>query len=125
MAFSEMLNFKVRQFKRFDGGWGALDKETGQWSGMILNLINGEADFISASLNQCCMRTEPLDFLWALSQVRDGFAIKSKHVSNERRLIQKLKHRESFKSKNLYLLLILGIRKIYWKNSNIREKIDF
>ena len=35
MSFSEMLNFRIRQFKRFDGGWGSYDKETGQWSGMI------------------------------------------------------------------------------------------
>ena len=87
-AFSEILNFRVRQFKRFDSGWGALDQETGQWSGMISNLINGEADFISASLTQCCMRTEPLDFLWGLSQVRYGFAIKSKYLLA---VIQKLK----------------------------------
>jgi hypothetical protein len=28
-SFSETLNFKAQQFKRFDGGFGAFDKETG------------------------------------------------------------------------------------------------
>ena len=77
MSFSEMLNFRIRQFKRFDGGWGSYDKETGQWSGMMSNLIKSEADFITASLDQCCNRTEVIDYLWALTTVSRGFAIKS------------------------------------------------
>jgi hypothetical protein len=28
-SFSETLNLSVQQFKRFDGGWGAFEKETG------------------------------------------------------------------------------------------------
>ena len=40
-VFSEMMNFTLRQFKRFDGGWGSLDKQTGEWSGMIASLVDG------------------------------------------------------------------------------------
>ena len=81
MSISEILNFKVRQFRRSDNAWGSLDKETGDWNGMISNLINGEADFTTATLDACCRRTEVMDFLWALSQFSYGFAIKSKLVS--------------------------------------------
>ena len=28
-SFSQTLKFRVQQFKRFDGGWGSFDKETG------------------------------------------------------------------------------------------------
>ena len=76
--FSEILNFKIRQFKRSDGGWGTLDKETGQWSGMISNLVNNEADLITASLVLCCKRYEAVDYLWMLSTTSLGFAIKRK-----------------------------------------------
>ena len=78
MLLSEMLNFRVRQFRRFDNGWGAFDKETGQWSGMISNLINDEADFMPVSLGLCCRRTEVVDYLWTITEVTNGFAIKSK-----------------------------------------------
>ena len=74
--FSNILNFRVRQFKRVDGGWGTLDTDTGQWSGLISNVINGEADVGIASLTLCCRRTEVVDFLWTLNQPREAFAIK-------------------------------------------------
>ena len=38
-TFSDNLNFGIKQFTRTDRGWGAIDKNTGQWSGMISNLI--------------------------------------------------------------------------------------
>ena len=44
--FVSELNFKIRQFKRFDGAWGSFNKETGQWIGMISNIVNEEADLI-------------------------------------------------------------------------------
>ena len=77
VLFSKMLNFRVRQFKRIDGIWGIFDKNTGQWNGMISNLIDGDADLIAASIDQCCMRTMAVDFLWAFTKDRKGFAIKS------------------------------------------------
>ena len=76
-AFSETLNFSARQFKRFDGAWGLLNSETGQWSGMISNLLSDEADFISVALTQCCGRPEVIDFIWSLSVGTAGFVIKS------------------------------------------------
>ena len=77
--FSGKLNFNIRQFKRIDGEWGNLNKETGEWNGMISNLKNGEADIITGSLTICCMRTEVVDFLWPLATISFGFAIKSSY----------------------------------------------
>ena len=77
--FSGSLNFNIQQFKRIDGEWGALKKETGKWNGMISNLMNGEADMITATLSQCCKRTEAVDFLWPLASIKYGFAIKSSY----------------------------------------------
>ena len=77
--FSEILNFKIRQFKRLDGGWGSLDKETGQWNGMISNLVNNDADIITASLTLCCKRNEAVDFLlYPLAIQSLGLVIKRK-----------------------------------------------
>ena len=77
--FSGKLNFKIRQFKRIDGEWGTLNKETGEWNGMISNLKNGEADIITGSLTICCKRTKVVDFLWPLATISFGFAIKSSY----------------------------------------------
>ena len=78
--FSGKLNFNIRQFKRIDGEWGNLNKETGEWNGMISNLKNGEADIITGSLTICCMRTEVADFLRPLATISFGFAIKSSYI---------------------------------------------
>ena len=78
-VFSEMLNFQVRQFRRQDGGWGSRNSVTGQWSGMVSNLVNGEADLISVALSLApAGRTDAMDFIWTLSEGTSGFAIKSK-----------------------------------------------
>ena len=74
--FSKLLNFRIQQFKRVDGGWGTLDKESGQWNGLISNLINGEADVGIAALTLCCRRPEVVDFLWTLTHAQESFAIK-------------------------------------------------
>ena len=73
-----MLNFQVRQFKRQDRGWGSLDSDTGQWNGMVSNLVNGEADLISVAFVICCGRTDAVEFIWTLSEGTSGFVIKSK-----------------------------------------------
>ena len=79
--FSEILNFKIRQFKRLDGGWGSLNKETGKWNGMISNLVNNEADLITASLTMCCKRTEIVDYLWVFETASLGLVVKRKYTS--------------------------------------------
>ena len=76
--FSSYLNFSIRQFKRFDGAWGSYDEKTGLWNGMISNLVNGEADMLTASLTSCCGRIEVIDHLWTLSDATSGSVIKSK-----------------------------------------------
>ena len=79
LVFSGILNFNIRQFKRIDGQWGNLNQETGEWNGMISNLMNGEADIQTGSLTICCRRTEVVDFLWPLATISFGFAIKSSY----------------------------------------------
>ena len=54
--------------------------ETGQWNGMISNVVNGEADIITAALTKCCKRTEVLDFFGSFLTQSLGFVIKRKHV---------------------------------------------
>ena len=51
-------------------------KETGNWSGMISNLVNGEADLITTSMTLCCSRENAVDYLWTLSTSTSGMAIK-------------------------------------------------
>ena len=78
-VFSEMLNFQVRQFRRQDGGWGSRNSDTGEWSGMVSNLVNGEADLISVALSLApAGRTDAMDYIWTLSDGTLGFVIKSK-----------------------------------------------
>ena len=77
-VFSELLNFQLRQFRRQDGEWGSRNSNTGQWSGMVSNLVNGEADLISVAFVMCCGRTDAVDFIWTLSEGTSGFVIKSK-----------------------------------------------
>jgi hypothetical protein len=72
---SKMLNFKFRLFKRFDENWGSID-ENGNWNGMISNLMSGEADIAATGLTMCCRRTEAADYLWAIDNPIEVFAIK-------------------------------------------------
>ena len=55
--------------------------ETGQWNGMISNVVNGEADIITTALLKCCKRTEVLDFFGSFLTESLGFVIKRKYVS--------------------------------------------
>ena len=52
---------------------------------MVSNLVNGDADMITANLDICCQRTNVIDYAWTLSATSLGFGIKSKH----RRVIHK------------------------------------
>ena len=54
--------------------------ETEQWNGMISNVVNGEADIISAALTKCCKRNKVLDFFGSFSKESLGFVIKRKYV---------------------------------------------
>ena len=73
-----MLNFTVRLFKRKDSKWGAIQRSTGKWNGMVGNILNGDADLIATSLTIFGSRIQVLDFMYPLSDVTLGFAIKSK-----------------------------------------------
>ena len=74
--FEKTLNISVRQFKRIDGKWGGIDRKTGQWTGMVSNLITGDAELISTSLTLYGPRTEVIDFLSPISEAILAFAIK-------------------------------------------------
>ena len=78
-----MLNFQIRLFKRFDGGWGKMD-ENGKWNGLLSNLQNGEADVGVILLNLCCRRTDVVDFLWSTDHPFEVFAIRSQQYNNNR-----------------------------------------
>ena len=54
--------------------------KTGQWNGMISNVINGEADISTAGLTICCKRNKVLDFFGSFSKESLGFVIKRKYV---------------------------------------------
>ena len=54
--------------------------ETEQWNGMISNVVNGEADIITAALTKCCKRNKVLDFFGSFSKESLGFVIKRKYV---------------------------------------------
>ena len=54
--------------------------ETGQWNGMISNVINGEADIITGALTKCCKRTKVLDFFGSFLPQSQGFVIKRTHL---------------------------------------------
>ena len=98
-----MLNFQVRQFKRQDRGWGSLDSDTGQWNGMVSNLVNGEADLISVALSLApAGRTDAMDFIWTLSEGTSGFVIKSKIQEMAKKiLINQTKQQNNIRIRNL------------------------
>ena len=75
-SFSAILNFQIRLFKRFDGGWGKVDKNN-TWNGMLSNLENGEADIGVAFFTLCCRRSEVVDFLWSTDNPHEVFTVKS------------------------------------------------
>ena len=75
-----MLNFTIRQFQRVDHSWGAYNKETGKWEGMVENLLNGEADLIATSFSVTNSRSEVVDHMMPISLQVLGFAIKSELI---------------------------------------------
>ena len=49
---------------------------------MVSNLVNGDADMITANLDICCQRTNVIDYAWTLSAASKGFGIKSKYTAH-------------------------------------------
>ena len=75
-VFSEKLNFTIRLFQRNDDVWGKIDPVTNEWSGMVKNLIDQEADLITGNLCYLRNRLEVIDFLQPLNTINLGFAIR-------------------------------------------------
>ncbi len=57
------LNFTTKVYKRQDGQWGSLNKDTGQWAGMVKDVIDGNADIITAPLSAGYDRAMVVDYL--------------------------------------------------------------
>ena len=52
-----------------DGRYGALDENTGRWSGMIGSVMSGSADLAVADITQTAMRESVVDFTVPFDQV--------------------------------------------------------
>ena len=76
--FSNLLNVTIREFCREDKKFGAIDPNTGNWTGMIENLNNGEADLILTSLTIFGKRPLVVDYMQPLTEASLVFCIKSK-----------------------------------------------
>ena len=57
------LNSTISFYKREDGNWGTLINNGTKWTGMFDNIVNGNADLISASLLHSIDRAKVADFL--------------------------------------------------------------
>ena len=55
------LNATFSLYKRKDGIWGSL--KNGSWSGMLQNLVNGNADMIVSGIVRTKSRSEATSFL--------------------------------------------------------------
>ena len=72
------LNATFSLYKRKDGIWGSL--KNGSWSGMLQNLVNGNADMIVSGIVRTKSRSEATSFLPTPIQVpsdRAGIFIKA------------------------------------------------
>ena len=57
------LNFTYSFAPSRDGKWGGYDTRTGQWNGIVKDLLDGNADMAAASLSVTKDRSEVLDFM--------------------------------------------------------------
>ena len=72
------LNATFSLYKRKDGIWGSL--KNGSWSGMLQNLVNGNADMIVSGIVRTKSRSEATSFLPTPIQIpsdRAGIFIKA------------------------------------------------
>jgi ionotropic glutamate receptor len=74
------MNFTTRIFKRFDGQWGSIDPNTGEWVGMIKNILDEESDFICSSVTLKYERSFAVTFLNPLGTERRVIAIKGQEL---------------------------------------------
>lgn len=61
---ARILHFRWTIHPVGDGNWGSLNKETGEWNGMVGEVIRGEADIAVADLTINQERAKALDFTY-------------------------------------------------------------
>ena len=58
----KVCKFKYKFHLSFDGGYGSKNAETGQWNGMIRELLDHTADVAIVDLSMTSVRQEAVDF---------------------------------------------------------------
>ena len=72
---SRMLNFTYLKALARDGNWGTVNPETGEWNGLIRDLLDNAVDIVAAPLIQSKSRSEVIDFLLAFNKEKDKFFV--------------------------------------------------
>ena len=87
----KFLIFLSQVSLQWDGRYGALDENTGLWSGMIGSVISGSADLAVADITQTAMRETVVDFTVPFDQVGQETSL----PYNARYLILSSRHHDS------------------------------
>lgn len=74
------IGFNYEVFEVKDRKWGSVDKDTGEWNGLVKALLNGTADVVATSLKINTERSNAIDFtvpfyqtgITILVRVREG-----------------------------------------------------
>ena len=74
-SIAKQLNFTYSIAMSRDRNWGSLNKENGEWNGIIRDIVDGEADIGVAFLTITKTRSEATDFMIPFYSVLYGFFI--------------------------------------------------
>ena len=76
------LNFTYELELSRDGTWGFFDQSTGEWSGIIKDVVDGVADIGAAPLTVNFDRTQFVDFLHPIHSDKSTFVVAQKLAFN-------------------------------------------
>ena len=79
-TLAETLNFTFNLELARDGNWGSQDMETGEWNGLIKDLIDDAADIAAAPLTVLKSRSLVVEFLLPVETDSNTFIVQ-KHFS--------------------------------------------
>ncbi|XP_061114620.1 probable glutamate receptor [Conger conger] len=82
-ALSKRLEFKYNLHLVKDGKYGSVQPETGQWSGMIGEVIRGEADLAVAPLTITALRERVVDMTTPFMQTGISFILRKDMVRKD------------------------------------------
>ena len=77
-SLARHLNFTYSIATSRDGNWGSVNKDTGEWNGIIKDIIEGEADVGVALLSLTKSRSEVIDFMLPFYSDSFGFFVNTK-----------------------------------------------